>query len=503
MGLNRRDWARPAIAVPFLCAFYFLCLHRSPGYAAGSVLLLGAFLWSQARWDTVAGGPAGMALLGLAAAVLPALGAWQYLHLRDIGDYDHSCYSVALWNLAHGNPHYEYLGRNIFGVHSQYTMALWIPVQALAGELGLKIGNGSCLLAAAALLLRRHWAQRRAAAWGALALLLAPPIASQFFFGFHPEMLAAPLLVLALGAYRDQRLGRFLILTALLAFTKETLTLAVGGILLVALAERRSWKWVLLPGFLCCALMAIYWLGVMPRFAPLGNPLAFFFPASPAEILSNWARPQTLRYLFHTALPFLPLLLAMPKRYLLLPLPTMAFYAAFPDPLFVQMWPNYAFPLPILCLAGLVLSPDLRIGAAEGAEGRGKVLDGRILQACALTALLCYPLWREIFSIPRDGMERNREAMRIRAETGGAAVLVHGNMAARFAGRRRVSLLGLERRPVRDFDFAVIDPAYRPPWPLDSQAVADAWRDLADTADWEQASARAGITFYRRRAPKP
>jgi len=76
-----------------------------------------------------------------------------------------------------------------------------------------------------------------------------PAVASQFFYGFHPELIAAPALVLALDAYRDGKLVRFLFWTFFMAFSKEVFTLAVGGILLVALMERRNWKWILLRVF--------------------------------------------------------------------------------------------------------------------------------------------------------------------------------------------------------------------------------------------------------------
>jgi len=54
---------------------------------------------------------------------------------------------------------------NMLGIHSQYTSVLWIPLQWLAGEPGLKVGNGLCLIAAALLMVRRHRGNRNAAAW--------------------------------------------------------------------------------------------------------------------------------------------------------------------------------------------------------------------------------------------------------------------------------------------------------------------------------------------------
>ena len=501
-GNGPPGWAHPALLAPVACYAYFLLIHRSPGYAIGGALVIAALAALFARRTDQARLPPRILLL-LTALALPILGAWQFLHLKDIGDLDHGSYTCGLWNLGQGNPHYAFLGRNMFGIHSQYTSALWVPVQYLGGALGLKIGNGLCLLAAAVLLLRRLRGQNGNAAWAALALLLAPPIASQFFFGFHPELLAAPLLVFAFEAYREKRLAAFLTLTCLLAYTKETMTLPVGGLLLVALIERRNWKWILLPGLACCALMAVYWFQIVPRFTVKTNDLDFFLPASPAGILAAWARPQTLRYLAHIYVPFLPLMLAMPRRYLLLPLPTMAFYAAYPDSLFVQMWPNYAFPLVLLCLAGLWLEPGLAFSGTmetNAPKPAGRVLDGRLLPACAAAALLCYPLWREIISVPTEGPARHREAARMLDRIGsGPSMLVYGHLTSRFSARREIGILGIQKLRAADYEFALIDPGFKAPWAVDSAAVAETMRDLADTAAWTRENPGEILALFRRK----
>lgn len=506
-GRTEREWptwVHPAFLSPAACYAYFLWLHRSPGYAVGGAAVLAGLAALFARRVTIAGPGVPRALLLLTAMALPILGAWQFLHFMDVGDLDHGSYTCGLWNLGQGNPHYAFLGRNMFGIHSQYTSAIWVPVQYLGGALGLKLGNGLCLLATAALLLRRLRGHPGHAAWGALALLMAPPIASQFFFGFHPEMLAAPLLVFAFEAYRERRLAAFAALACLLAYTKETMTLPIGGLLLMALMERRNWKWILLPGLACCALIAVYWFVIVPRFTIKSNDLDFYLPSSLSEILGLWARPQTLRYLANIYVPFLPLMLAMPRRYLLLPLPTMAFYAAFPDPLFVQMWPNYAFPLILLCMAGLWLEPGIGFaGSAEptGAKPAGRVLDGRLLPACAAACLLCYPLWREIISVPTEGLDRHREAARILARIGDKpSVLVYGHLTSRFSARREIGILGIQKLRAGDYEFALIDPGFKAPWAVDSAAVSQARLDLADTAAWERENPGEVIALYRRKS---
>lgn len=489
---------RAAAAAPPVCFLYFLLRYHSPAYFAGGAVVLAAFHLALYRWDAWGGriGRAGPAvLIGLGIA-LPALGAWQFLHGLDLGDLDQTSYVTALWNFRHGNPHYAFQGLNMFGVHSQYTAFLWIPVQALGGALGLKLGKGACLIAAV-WLMRRGLRGNPWGAWAGIALLLAPPVASQFFFGFHPEFIAAPVLVLALWAYREERLGAFLACTAFLAYSKEVFTLAIGGILIVALMEKRPWKWLVLPGALCCAQMFAYWYVVLPRFAPAGNYLGHYIPVTAGNILSSWLRPQSGFYLIHIFLPWLPLLATLPKRYLALPLPLMAFYTAFPDAMFLSMWPNYAFPLAFLCAGGLVLADSRSSGGRKGLDS----LDGRILLACAVGSLLCYPLWREVFSVPR-GLPAIHRDIRIlqSAIPPEAPLLVNAPFTARLAARREVSVWGWRKQPLGHFAYVVVDGRFAPPWLVDPADLRRGLDSLADTAVWAREYGRESVTLYRRRA---
>lgn len=492
-------WLAPGTVLPCLGFLYFFLRHRSPAYFAGGALVLAAFLLLLSAWDRAGRWRPGAVALALAAIGLPALGAWQFIHFRDVGDLDHASYSHALWNLRQGSLDFAFHGRNVFGIHSMYALFLWIPVHWLGGDLALKLGNGACLLAAALLAVRGLRGNREAASWGALAILLSPAIASQFLFGFHPEMLGAPALVLALQAYRDRKLARFLACAAFLAYTKETFALAIGGILLLALLERRSWKWVLLPGILVGVQMAAFWFLILPRFAPEGNHLSHFMPSSPGHFLSLWWRPQNLLYVLHVFLPFLPLLLALPRRYLLLPLPLMAFYAGFPDPLFVQIWPNYAFPAALLAAAGLVLEKDALLSRPDS---------GRILASCATIALLSYPLYREILSIPAADWDRVRKVAAIRDRIPDhASVLVNGGFITRFASRRTVGMWDWRDRgrPLEDFDYIMMDARHRPAWLSDPEDLARNLSLLSSSPAWsrEYGPGQDSLFLFRRRPGSP
>ncbi|MDB5049470.1 MAG: Protein of unknown function rane [Fibrobacteres bacterium] len=473
--------------LPIVCFLYFFLWYRSHGYLLGGAVVLGLFYFLYSRWDRFRKWPIGAIALGLAGLGLPALGLWQFLRLSDPGDVDHAVYACAFWNMLHGSTRYSIGDMDIFGTHANYTCVFWLPVHWLTGEIGLKAGKALCLLAAALLLLRRFRGNRQVASWGAVALLLSPPIASQFFFGFHPEFLAAPVLILAMAAYRENRLGHFLACTAVLAFTKEVFTLAIAGMLLIALVERRPWKWVLLPGFLCCLQMAAYWFVIVPHFAPEGNHLVSYLPFSAGNALSVLLRERTFFFAFHIFLPFLPLILALPKRYLLAPLPLMAFYAAFPDPSFQEMWRHYPFPLAILCVAGLVLERDLRI------------LDGRILLACAVMSLLCYPLWRTVSHIPGGNLAGYREMGRIRAMIpGNASLLVGGPFTAHFAARKEVSDWVYRVKPMEEFEYVLLDGNFAHPSTIESGRLSGDIRTLSDSPAWTREYAKDGVYLFRR-----
>jgi hypothetical protein len=484
-----RAYLNPSTLAPALCLLYFAAKYRSPAYICAGLIVLAVFYLLYFRWERMQRIPSGLLALLTFGLGLPALGLWQFMQFADLGDPDHSAYACHLWNLRHGILHYSFRDMNLWGIHSQYTSALWVPVQWIAGEAGLKLGQGLSLTAAALLLVRRYRGVPNAAAWGAAAVLISPPVASQFFYGFHPEFVAAPALVLALDAYRDGRLGRFLFYTVFMACSKEVFTLAVGGILLVAVAERRNWKWILLPGLLCCLVMGVYWFLVVPRFAPTGNHLSFLMPTSLGQVVASWTRTNTALYFLHVFLPLLPLLWFMPKRYWLMPLPLMVFYSAFPDPAFLVMWVNYGFPLTLLIMGGgLVLSNEK--------------VDGRILMACAAASLLSYPLWREAFSVPAPHPLRQEVLRTQRLIPEEASVVVNGPFMARFTGRKRGEAWGWNSRPLEEFDYVVVDTAFTPGWLVKKSELLDGVRRLSGSPEWTREPGEAGLLVFRHLPPR-
>ncbi len=494
---------QPAVYTPLICFLYFFLRHYSLTYLVGGISILVVFYFLYFSWEKVKQGFLAGAFLSIVAVSLLGLGLWQFLQLQDPGDVDHASYACALWNMAHGRTYYSINDMNFFGNHADYTGLLWIPVHAAMGEFGLKLGKCLCLLIASWLAVRRFWSLGEIACLGAAAILLSPPIASQFFNGFHLEFLAAPVLILALDAYREKKLGRFLVCTFFLAYSKEVFTLAIAGILLVALVERRPWKWLVLPAILCCVQMGVYWFLIVPHFAPKGNNLGPFMPVSAGQVLSLWAHPRTYYYFLNVVLPFLPLMLALPKRYLFLPLPLMAFYACFPDPLFLSMWAHYPFPLAFLCFSGLILfegapSPSGKpFGGFSGCAMTDRGEAGKILMACAVTSLLCYPIWRKVFTIPAPDFARVHEVLEIRSLVpDDASILISAPFTSLFASRRNVSDWVYRKRPVEDYDFIVMDGRFTSPFHVEKARQEQDIQDLRRSPNWSLAFMRDDLFLF-------
>jgi hypothetical protein len=485
-----RRAAKAEILLPVLAFLYILRrFHYAPAYAVSGAVILAVGMILMARWDRVEKSLLAPLILLLPALILPFLGVRQSLQFRDPGDVDFACYVCALWNMAHGSTRYSIADMDIFGSHANYTVIFWLPIHMLTGEIGLKIGKAVCLLTAVWLAIRRHQGNLRVSSWAGLALLLSPPIASQFFFGFHPEFLAAPLLVLAMDAYREERLGRFTVYAGLMAYSKEVFTLAVGGLLLLALIERRPWKWILIPGLLCCAQMALYWFVIMPHFAPLGMRFNPLMPSSPAVAASLVLRRQTLKYVLELVLPFLPLMLASPRRYLLIPVPLMLFYSVFPDS-FRDLWRHYQFPIAILCMAGFILEKN----AARWSGPRG-----RTLLACAIAALLCAPYWGRMPLLPGGDFARARNVERIHQlipET--ASVMVSGPFTTRFAARKEVMDWVYRVKPFEAFDYVVIDAKFKPEWAARPEALDRDLDSLSRSPDWVRMIEVDSLYLFRR-----
>lgn len=81
----------------------------------------------------------------------------------------------------------------------------------------------------------------------ALAYLANPMIQNMALFEFHLLPFAIPLLSFALLAYLERRYARYLLFLVLALTVREDVALVALGMGILALVERRSWKWSVVP----------------------------------------------------------------------------------------------------------------------------------------------------------------------------------------------------------------------------------------------------------------
>lgn len=481
-------------AVPFLACLYFFQRYHSLGYLAFSACALAGYLAIFLLWERLDAAKLGWVALAGSTAGLSALGLWQFFNLADTGDIDQASYACWLWALAHGYGESVFSDFHIFAAHSNYAILLWVPVHWLAGETGIKVGKMVCLAAAAFLIAWRHRGERSEGPWLALAVLLSPPVASQFFFGFQPEFLAAPFLVLAFQAWRDEKLGAFLAYTAFIAINKEVFTLPIAGLLITGLIERRPWRWIAWPAALCCGLMAAYWFVIGPYFSRgAGNHFNAVFPSGPADALSRIFSRDSLLYAAWIALPFLPALATAPRRYLAIPIPMIAFYCLFTSD-FREIWRHYTYPQAFLCAAGWMVWK-------QGGEQAVRA-SSRILFVCAVTSVLCYPMWKTVFSVPRGQPEKRREVMEIRRIVPPrASILVNGSFVTWFAARPDIMAWEYKVKPLGHFEYVLLDMSYMPASNFGAEDLARDSAMLSGSPAWRLERSGAGLSLFKRIAP--
>src|SRR5688500_17873466 len=143
--------------------------------------------------------------------------------------FDLAFYTHSFWLMLHGGSHSTILDVSIMGNHAEPICYLLLPffwvwqhpiffivVQAAA------IGT---MPFTAYRIARRMEFSRRGATWLALSILIAPATGFMVLHEFHPETLAAPLILLMLEARLAQRVGSFLVWFVLAVACKENVAL--------------------------------------------------------------------------------------------------------------------------------------------------------------------------------------------------------------------------------------------------------------------------------------
>ena len=176
--------------------------------------------------------------------------------------FDLAFYAQGLWLVGKGASLVSLLDVPLMGNHQEPIIYLLVPLFKIWSHPMLLVIIQTLALATMPFtgwrIARRLEFSSGAAMWLGLATLLAPATGFVALHEFHPEALAAPLLLLMLEARMKERLGSFWLWFLLVLACKENMALLLGWMCavhyVIEAGRGREWRitWNIIPG--CFAL---------------------------------------------------------------------------------------------------------------------------------------------------------------------------------------------------------------------------------------------------------
>ncbi|MBI4426134.1 MAG: DUF2079 domain-containing protein [Candidatus Kerfeldbacteria bacterium] len=270
-------------------------------------------------------------LVGLAIVsfilIFTGLGAWK-LWSFGYNALDLAIYRQVAEHSVHGqlfsftiHPH-SYLGDHL----ELFFTALW-PLYGVVPSALTLVFLQAAALAVTALPLAKIAARFVGKPWHLLlvaAYLGNPAIQNMALFEFHLLPFAIPLVSYTLLAYCERRFFRFLVFSVLALTVREDVSLVIVGFGVLALVERRSWRWSIVPimlggaWFAAALKLTAYFSGYaeykfLAYYRWLGNSLPEMLRTAltkPWLVLQRFVAPGNLAFFFAVLLPFAYLPLA-------------------------------------------------------------------------------------------------------------------------------------------------------------------------------------------------
>ncbi len=214
-------------------------------------------------------GTTGIRVAVWAFALVLGLWAWWRWWVFDYGTFDLAFYVQALWLTLRGEGVTTLLDISLMGNHAEPLVYLALPIFAVAPHPMTLVGLQTIALASMPF---AAWGICRAKGvggwpgqWLAVLPLLWPPVWFAGLHEFHPETLAAPLLLWAWRARVEGRWVAYAGWLVLVVGCKENVALLAGWMHLVLLiVERgRHWRWDIGVAALAWGWVLLYglWLG--------------------------------------------------------------------------------------------------------------------------------------------------------------------------------------------------------------------------------------------------
>lgn len=200
--------------------------------------------------------------------------SWWHWWTFQYGTFDLAFYVQALWLALRGKWMVSLLNVPLMGNHAEPIVFLLTPLFAICPHPMLFVAAQTLAFASmpfTAWRIGRHLKlEPRAALFLALATLVTPATFSIAIYEFHPEALAAPLLLLLIEARLAGRYGWFWVWFVAVLGVKENmapLLVAYCGVMAI-LEWKREWKWQLrwnvLPAVLATVWLLIYGKVISP-----------------------------------------------------------------------------------------------------------------------------------------------------------------------------------------------------------------------------------------------
>lgn len=275
---------------------------------------------------------------------------------------DLAIYNQVAWHTVHGDwfgftihPH-SYLGD-----HLELILAIIMPVYALAmSPLTLVLAQLAFLIAPVwpLWLIARRYLNERWSFVLCLAWLLSPFVQSIAAFEFHAMAFAPFFIFWAIYYYQRQRWGHFLAFFLICLAIREDIALTIMGFSLIALIEKRSLRWRIVP-----LIVGFVWFIIALKLSPLftgygqykflayygwlgSSPLAMLGTIinHPFYFLQNIITVRTFEFLIGLGLPFLFLFL-LKRKYLSLIILPLVQYILLRNPGELTLVSHYSAPL--------------------------------------------------------------------------------------------------------------------------------------------------------------
>lgn len=196
----------------------------------------------------------------ISIVLMVGISVWKWNHFQ-FNTLDLAIYSQVLWNTGHGNILQSSIqGTNYFGDHFEPLLfplsglMLLIPHPLLLIILQTIALFGSSFLVYA---LAKKYCSPNVSLYCAIAYCINPVIWNIANTEFHMINFAVPLIFWSLLNYANKKYFLFLVSCLCLFLVREDVALAIAGLALLGLIERRSWKWWVIPGAAAIAWFAL------------------------------------------------------------------------------------------------------------------------------------------------------------------------------------------------------------------------------------------------------